>query len=268
MTVPSRSRGDLACFAAGLTLLAVASVAIAGDARIESDADAANQGGEHVVLVHGLGRTKRAMAPLAERLAEAGFVAHNLGYDSREKAPDALLEDLGDRIDACCADAETLHFVGHSLGGILIRAFLAERRPGNLGRVVLLSPPNRGSQIVDRMGGSWLFGSVMGPSAETLGTDADSFPNSLPPPYYEIGIIAATESINPLGSIMIPGDDDGMVAVCNMRLEGMTEFVTVDHNHALVMRSKEVARMTVRFLQEGRFGVDPDAQDFDPETCE
>ena len=262
------SRSKLARHAAGLALLAWLSVADAGDARSETDPGTVTQSREHVVLVHGLGRTKRAMAPLASRLEDAGFVAHNLGYDSREKSPDALLEDLAARIDACCTDAEKLHFVGHSLGGILIRGFLAERRPENLGRVVLLSPPNRGSEIVDRIGDSWLFESVMGPSAEMLGTQADSFPNSLPPPYYEIGIIAATESINPLGSLMIPGDDDGMVAVCNMRLDGMTEFVTVDHNHALVMRSKDVAAMTIRFLREGRFGADQDAQDFDPETCE
>jgi pimeloyl-ACP methyl ester carboxylesterase len=222
---------------------------------------------ETVVVVHGLGRSTRAMAPLTERLREAGFDAHNLGYSSREAAPEALVEELAVQIDACCADAPRLHFVGHSLGGILARAYVADREPARLGRIVMLSPPNQGSEIVDALGDNWLFRVVMGPSAQALGTGPGSLPNSLPPPDYELGIIAATESINPVGSAIIPGDDDGMVAVCKMRLEGMTDFITVDHTHALVMRSADVAEQVILFLREGRFEHGDDAPPFDPASC-
>jgi dipeptidyl aminopeptidase/acylaminoacyl peptidase len=223
---------------------------------------------EAVVLLHGLGRTRRAMAPLTERLREAGFDAHNLAYPSRDAPPEELVENIAEQIEACCANAPRLHFVGHSLGGILARAYVAQWQPPNLGRMVMLSPPNQGSEIIDSLGDSWLFEAVMGPSAVTLGTDEDSFPNSLPPPDYELGIVAATESINPVGSAIIPGDDDGMVAVCRMRLEGMTDFITVDHTHALIMRSEDVARQVVRFLREGRFDHAGDSAPFDPAECE
>lgn len=246
----------------------VALAGLSGGAYAAEEAERAIEPArEAVVVVHGLGRTTRAMAPLTERLREAGFDAHNLGYSSREAAPEALVEELAAQIDACCADAPRLHFVGHSLGGILARAYVADREPARLGRIVMLSPPNQGSEIVDALGDNWLFRVVMGPSAQALGTGPGSLPNSLPPPDYELGIIAATESINPVGSAIIPGDDDGMVAVCKMRLEGMTDFITVDHTHALVMRSADVAEQVILFLREGRFEHGDDAPPFDPASC-
>jgi pimeloyl-ACP methyl ester carboxylesterase len=223
---------------------------------------------EAVVLIHGLGRSARAMAPLAERLRAAGFDAFNLDYPSREADPATLVDGLAIQIADCCASAPRLHFVGHSLGGILARAYVDRRQPANLGRMVLLSPPSRGSQIVDQLGDTWIFGTVMGPSAELLGTDGESFPLSLPTPDFELGIIAATESINPVGSVMIPGEDDGMVAVCNMVVEGMTDFITVDQNHAFVMRGREVAEQTILFLREGRFSEDERFREFDPAICD
>jgi pimeloyl-ACP methyl ester carboxylesterase len=251
-------------------LLALAAAALLPGTSVPAEpvAPAAVEAVEAVVVLHGLGRSYRAMGPLTERLRDAGFDAHNLAYPSREARPEVLVAEVARQIDACCAEAARLHFVGHSLGGILARAYIAERRPANLGRVVMLSPPNQGSEIVDTLGDLWLFGAVMGPSAEQLGTRTDSFPRRLPPPDYELGIIAATESINPVGSIMIPGDDDGMVAVCNMRLEGMADFITVDHTHALIMRSGDVAEQTIRFLREGRFADDEAFRSFDPATCQ
>lgn len=246
-------------FAAGLLLAASGQVADAAQTPVS---------GEHVVLVHGLGRTTRAMRPLAERLAEAGYTSHNLAYPSRKAGPEALLAELTRKIESCCAGAERLHFVGHSLGGILIRAYLAKERPPNLGRVVMLSPPNHGSVIVDKLGDTWLFEAVMGPTAETLGTSPQSFPNRLPRPDYEVGIIAATDSINPLGSWLIPGDDDGMVSVCSMRLDGMADFVTVDHTHAFVMHADDVARQTIAFLRTGRFQHTAGPEPLDDEACE
>jgi pimeloyl-ACP methyl ester carboxylesterase len=193
------------------------------------------------------------MESLAQRLEAAGYVVHNLSYPSRQADPDTLLDDVTTKIEMCCADAARLHFVGHSLGGILARAYIARSRPASLGRVVLLSPPNQGSEIVDTLAGSWLFQAVMGPTGGVLGTGPDSLPNRLPTPDYELGVIAATESINPFGSWLIPGDDDGMVSVCRMRIAGMTDFITVARTHAFVMRGPEVADLVIRFLRDGGF---------------
>ncbi len=146
-----------------------------------------------------------------------------------------------------------LHFVGHSLGGILIRAYLAEDSPDRVGRVVMLAPPNHGSELVDALGDSALFRWALGPSGQVLGTDRNSLPNRLPPPVVEVGVIAGTSSVNPIGSLVIPEDDDGTVSVSSTRLEGMTDFLVVRSSHTFIMQSEEVAAQVVHFLRHGRF---------------
>lgn len=211
----------------------------------------------HVVVLHGLARTDRSMEPLAERIASAGYRVFNVNYPSRDLTPDELVSALGEAVEGCCAEASRIHFVTHSLGGILVRAYLARQPDPRVSRVVMLSPPNRGSELVDRFGDSWLFEAVMGPTATQLGTGADSFPNRLPPPAFELGVIAATGSINPIGSALIPGEDDGIVAMCSMWIEGVTDLVTVANSHALVMRAPEVADYVLGFLKNGYFGEEP-----------
>jgi pimeloyl-ACP methyl ester carboxylesterase len=208
---------------------------------------------EAVVLLHGLGRTDRSMRPLEERLTQSGFQVYNFRYASTDQAPEALVDDLGQRVEDCCTEAPALHFVGHSLGGILIRAYLAKELPPNVGRVVLLAPPNHGSELVDALGESAAFRWALGPSAQQLGTNPESLPNRLPPPAVELGVIAGTGTVNPIGSIVIPDEDDGMVSLASTALEGMTDFLAVPTSHAFIMRSDEVAEQVVHFLREGRF---------------
>ncbi len=214
-------------------------------------------GAPHVVLLHGLARTDRSMEPLAESIASAGYRVFNVNYPSRDLTPDELVLAVKDALQTCCAEASRIHFVTHSLGGILVRGYLAQHPDRRVSRVVMLSPPNRGSELVDKLGDSWLFRAVMGPTASQLGTTGDSFPNRLPPPGFELGVIAATGSINPVGSALIPGEDDGIVALCSMWIDGVTDMITVASSHALVMRSPEVADLVLDFLANGRFGEEP-----------
>lgn len=208
---------------------------------------------EVVVLLHGLGRTERSMRLLGTRLSKAGFHVVNLGYPSTELAPDGLVSHLDRELDACCRGATRVHFVTHSLGGIVVRAQLARRRPENLGRVVMLAPPNRGSELVDRVGGSKLFAWALGPTARELGTDAGSLPNRLPAPDYELGVVAGNASLNPIGSALVPGDDDGIVSVARTQLPGVTDFVEVRASHTFIMRSELVAGEVISFLRNGHF---------------
>ena len=198
------------------------------------------------------------MEPLAERIASAGYRVFNVNYPSRDLTPDELVSALKEVVRACCAEASQIHFVTHSLGGILVRGYASQHPDPRISRVVMLSPPNRGSELVDRFGDSWLFRAVMGPTARQLGTAGGSFPNRLPPPGFELGVIAATGSINPVGSALIPGEDDGIVALCNMWIDGLTDMVTVASSHALVMRSSEVADLVLGFLSNGNFGDEPE----------
>jgi pimeloyl-ACP methyl ester carboxylesterase len=209
--------------------------------------------GETVVLLHGLARTDRSLRPLEKRLSAAGWQVHNLRYPSTELPPERLVENLHQQLAACCASAPRLHFVTHSLGGILVRAYLAEHSLPNLGRVVMLAPPNRGSEYVDRFGESALFQAAFGPTAAELGTGPDSLPNRLPPPRFEFGVIAGTKSVNPVSGVVVPGASDGTVSVESTQLPGMADFITVPTSHTFIMQSEAVAAYAIEFLRHGRF---------------
>lgn len=208
---------------------------------------------DYVVLLHGMARTERSMAPMAERIAVEGYRVFNVGYPGRKLAPDDLVAVLRSSLEECCAEAERLHFVTHSLGGILVRAHLAGAPDPRVGRVVMMSPPNQGTDLVDLLGETWLFETLMGPTAMQMGTGPDSLPSRLPPADFELGIIAATGSIIPFGSMLIPGEDDGIVPLCRMWLDGAADTLIVPNSHSLMMHSEDVADQVVAFLANGRF---------------
>jgi triacylglycerol lipase len=207
-----------------------------------------------VVLMHGLGRTRESMKMLEKRLLRQGYEVHNLNYPSRKRSIDDLVEVLHEDLTRCCVAPERkIHFVTHSLGGILVRAYLKKYSIENLGRVVMMSPPNQGSEIVDLLRNLWLFQKVTGPAGQQLGTDSTSVPNSLGPVTFTLGIITGNRSINPFFSWMIPGPDDGQVAVERAKVEGMTDFLIVPYGHTFIMRHEAVAQQTVHFLRTGHF---------------
>jgi len=210
-------------------------------------------GAETVVLLHGLGRSERVMRPLARRLEAEGFRVANLHYRSLSRGPEELVRDLDGLIAECCAAAPRVHFVGHSLGGILLRAYLAEHPLPNLGRAVLLGSPNRGSELADLAAGSKILSALAGPTAVQLGTRAGSLPNRLPPPSYPLGVVAGSRSLNPLGSWLLHDADDGVVAVSSTRLEGMADFRMLPHSHTFLVRSERTAAEVAHFLRHGSF---------------
>jgi pimeloyl-ACP methyl ester carboxylesterase len=229
------------------------SIAVLVLLALTAPAAAAADDAELVVLLHGLGRSDRSMRPLEERLGGAGFAVRNLDYPSTELSPAELTAWLERELASCCSDAPRLHFVTHSLGGVLVRAFLAEHRPANLGRVVMLAPPNHGSELANVVAETLLLRALLGPTAAELGTGAESLPNRLPPPWFELGVIAGTRSLSPLGAFLVPGEDDGTVSVESTRLEGMRDFVAVDASHTFIMRDARVGEHVVEFLRQGRF---------------
>lgn len=208
-----------------------------------------------VIVLHGLARTARPMEKLARAAREAGYVAFNRGYPSTTASVQALVDaHLAPLVrDALATGAPRIHFIGHSMGGILIRQYLATYELPQVGRVVMIGTPNRGSELVDRLG--WLapFGWINGPAGNELGTGPDSLPNRLPPATYEAGIIAGTRSYNPAYSAMIEGPDDGKVSVERAKLEGMRDMLVLPVNHTFMMGDDEVVRQSIRFLREGRF---------------
>ena len=211
------------------------------------------RGREDVVLLHGLGRSARAMRPLARKLEAAGYRVHNLEYPSTRATPDALVEVLHGEISRCCAWSSRVHFVTHSLGGVMVRAYLAQHPMPQLGRVVMLAPPNHGSEYVDVAGGWRLFQAVLGPTAAQLGTAPTSLPNRLPRADFEVGVIAGTGSLNPLGPAFIHGLNDGTVSVASTQLTGMSDWIELPVSHTFIMRNAEATRQTIAFLRAGHF---------------
>lgn len=192
---------------------------------------------ELVVLAHGLGRTPASMWSLARSLRARGYRVLNWGYSSHTQPVAALGERLAGDVDAAAGAAPRVHFVGHSLGTVLIRWVLAHRPPARAGRVVMLAPPNRGARRADRVAPyvGWLL-----PPLADLRTTVEATARALATPEgVEVGIIA--------------GARDRTVAVEETWLDGAAGHVLVPGGHTFIMLRRDVRRLVHGFLATGTF---------------
>lgn len=194
------------------------------------------------------------MAMMGAVLEGRGHVVINADYPSTEAPPEALLPYIGAAF-AQCPPGLPRQAVAHSLGGILLRAWHAQTPEAPLKGAVLLGPPSQGSELVDKLGGLKAFSWAFGPSGQALGTRAEALPQSLPPPAFPLGIIAGRQSLNPIASALIPGADDGKVALARTQVPGAA-WIALPVTHAFMMMDPVVIAETAHFLEQGRF--DPD----------
>jgi triacylglycerol lipase len=213
---------------------------------------------ETVVLLHGLRRTGRSMKKTAQALGEKGYFPVIVDYHSRRHAIEYLADEVLHEVLESLprGPSSRVHFVTHSMGGIIVRYYLKHHPMEELGRVVMLSPPNQGSELVDLLKDSPVFKILHGPAGQQLGT-ADRFLKSLGPVHFELGVIAGLKTGDHVSGRIISGPNDGKVGVERTKVPGMRDFLVVPYSHTFIMRPKTVIDQVAYFLRHGLFLREP-----------
>ena len=236
---------------------------------LASQVEEGDHSNECVILLHGMARTKYSMRSLEAYLKKNGFNTVNGGYASTSKSVAEIAGDeVAEAVKICLeGKAEKIHFVTHSLGGIVVRQYLQTSSVPDGSRIVMLAPPNKGSELADEMKDLAPYRWLNGPAGQELGTDKKSTPNLLKPVEIEIGIIAGDSSLNPIYSSIIPGPDDGKVAVESTKLDEMKDFIQISSSHTFIMENAKVMRQTLHFLEKGKFDHAPFIKPFSSDGC-
>jgi triacylglycerol esterase/lipase EstA (alpha/beta hydrolase family) len=217
---------------------------------------------EGVVLLHGISRTSNSLRRMQKAIEASGFVTLNLDYPSRRKALEPLADDLHEAISRFADGIKgSIHFVGHSMGGLLARVYIAKYRPERLGRVVMLGTPNGGSEIADRLKNFFAYRTYFGPAGQQLVTQRNAATDAILPRIdYPVGVIAGNRSVYPIASaLLLPRPNDGRVSVENTGLDGMTDHIVIGASHPWMVRNRLAIEQTIAFLRDGRFNVDRDS---------
>lgn len=214
-----------------------------------------NDASEWVILLHGLGRLRQSMRGLEQHLKSLGYSTLNLAYPSTSKTIETIAEThLARAVQGCEAQgAGKIHFVGHSLGGLIVRQYLQRHSVPAGSRLVMLSPPNQGSELVELLMKVPLYRWITGPAGQEFGRGPESVVNRLKPVRIDVGVIAGNFSINLVFSAFLDGPDDGMVSVKSAMLQEMRDFIIVPNTHTFIMKDPLVMKQVAHFLKRGKF---------------
>lgn len=196
---------------------------------------------DYVILIHGLDRTAKSMRKIEKFLAKKGYNTINLDYPSTKDTIQNLTNNYLKKVikEKCTDKNKKIHFVAHSMGGIMVRYFLATNKLKNLGRIVMLAPPNKGAKHADLYSRFKIANLLLGPALKQMTTSKKSLPNTLPKPDYEVGIIAAKY--------------DGKVSIEQTKLPKMKDFLVVPSAHTFIMQSNKAIKAIDNFIKKGRF---------------
>ena len=206
---------------------------------------------DRVLLLHGIAIGAWSMRRLDRAITAAGYDTLNLAYPSRKRPLAGLVEHVHTH-RAWIEAAPHIHIVAYSMGGLLARAYITAHRPPNLGHVVMLGTPNTGSEIADLLHRNPIYRRFYGPAGAEL-TTTPTLTSLLGPIDYPLGIIAGTRFLDPLGWLLIPGPNDGRVAVPRTKLPGMAAHITLPTTHTTMRTNPQAIAQTLHFLQHARF---------------
>ena len=254
--VMEQKKQDISIVAA-ITVIAIACVlAVFGRSvhAAELSVPEAKYHNETVILMHGLGRSSLSMKLMEKRLQQQGYEVVNIDYPTKDDPISEIARRwLAPEVRSRVEKGRRVHFVTHSLGGIVVRHYFERYANGCTGNIVMLAPPNHGSEIIDVLDSQPLIAEQLWPAAQQLSTSEDSEPNRLGPIRCPAGIIAGDASLNPLLSQLIPGRDDGKVSIASTRAPGMNDHVVVHTSHIFIMNNSDVFQQTLHFLEHGSF---------------
>ena len=209
---------------------------------------------ECVILLHGILRTEATMQKMSSELEKQGYATVNQGYPSTKYKIERLsITAISTALKKCPVDTEKVHFIGYSMGGLLIRYYLSNNQLPKLGRVVMLGTPNQGSEVADTFKNQQWYKTMYGPAGQQLVTKNNQFLEKLAPINYELGIIAGSQSIDPVSSTVIPNRDDGKVSIASTKVKGMKQHIVLPVNHTFMVLNHKVISDVISFLAKGEF---------------
>jgi len=210
---------------------------------------------DYVVLLHGLGRDPSMMHKLEGFIKPLGYHVYNDHYQSTKHSIEQLAQHVWHRVRHACPDInKKMHFVTHSLGGIITRVLLSQFKPTNLGRVVMIAPPNKGTEVVDFLKRFKFFHRNFGQAGISLGTDKEGIIHKLEPIDFELGVIAGNKTVDPWFSwFVLPGASDGKVTIESTKVEGMKDHIILPASHTYITKKQITALQAAHFIKYGEF---------------
>lgn len=208
---------------------------------------------EQVVILHGIKRSSSHMRKLAKFLEQNGYEVFNLDYKSTKFDIETLTIMVEEEIATSINHENKVHYIGYSMGGLLVRALLNKKKPKNLGKVIQLAPPNHGSEVADFFKNNFIYKKLFGPAGSQLVTNFSKIDEICGKVDYELGILAGCKSLDPISSIILPKGNDGKVSIASTKLDGMKDHVVLSASHLLFPSNKQVHKQVLNFLQNGKF---------------